>query len=128
MAPRLTAQASVLVTTDFDAAMAYWRDRLGFEPYALYGEPHTFGILRRDDCRVMIGQRTTDQPIIPIWKIRDGLWNAYFWVSDVDALFHEISARGAVIDYDLCDQPYGVREFGVRDPDNHDIGFGQIIS
>jgi catechol 2,3-dioxygenase-like lactoylglutathione lyase family enzyme len=124
---RLTGQANILVTADFGASIAYWRDKLGFAPYAFFGEPHSFGMLRRDDCRVMIGQRTSDQPIIPIWQIRAGLWNAYFWVSDVDALFAELSGRGAVIDDGLCDQPYGVREFGVRDPDGHDIGFGQII-
>jgi uncharacterized glyoxalase superfamily protein PhnB len=126
--PRLLSQASILVAADFNAAIAFWRDQLGFEPYALYGEPHSFGILRRDNCRVMIGQRTTEQPIIPHWKVRDGLWNAYFWVSEVDALFTEMSGRGAVIDYGLCDQPYGVREFGVRDRDGHDIGFGQVLA
>jgi uncharacterized glyoxalase superfamily protein PhnB len=128
MAPRLTSQASILVTADFDAALAYWRNQLGFTPYALFGEPHAFGILRRDDCRVMIGARTSEQPIIPLSSIRDGLWNAFFWVDDVEALFAEISGRGAVIDYGLCDQPYGVREFGVRDHDGHDIGFGQVMA
>jgi catechol 2,3-dioxygenase-like lactoylglutathione lyase family enzyme len=29
-----------------------------------------------------------------------------------------------VLDYTLCDQPRGMREFGVQDPDGRDIGFG----
>jgi uncharacterized glyoxalase superfamily protein PhnB len=52
----------------------------------------------------------------------------YFWVDDVDALYKEFVERGAKIDYGLCNQPYGCREFGARDIDGHDIGFGQVIS
>jgi hypothetical protein len=36
--------------------------------------------------------------------------------------------RGATIDYELCDQFYDVREFGVRDPDDQNIGFGQVLT
>jgi uncharacterized glyoxalase superfamily protein PhnB len=52
----------------------------------------------------------------------------YFWVDDVDALYKEFVERGAKIDYELCDQPYGCREFGTQDIDGHDIGFGQVVS
>ena len=34
------------------------------------------------------------------------------------------SAR-APIDYTIYDAPHGFREFGVTDPDGHDIAFGQ---
>jgi hypothetical protein len=40
----------------------------------------------------------------------------------------EFVGRGAEIDYGLCDQPYGCREFGTQDIDGHDIGFGQVVS
>jgi uncharacterized glyoxalase superfamily protein PhnB len=50
-----------------------------------------------------------------------------FLVSDVDALYAEFVRRGATIDYGLCDQPYGCREFGTQDLDGYDIGFGQVI-
>ena len=49
------------------------------------------------------------------------------WVSDVDALHSEFVSRGAKIDYGLCNQSYGCREFGIQDLDGHDIGFGQVI-
>lgn len=35
--------------------------------------------------------------------------------------------RGAKIDYTIYDAPHGMREFGVQDPDGHDIGFGEPI-
>jgi hypothetical protein len=66
--------------------------------------------------------------IVPRWTIFTGLWDMYFWVDYIDALFKEFVERGAKIDYGLCDQPYGCREFGTQDIDGHDIGFGQIVS
>jgi hypothetical protein len=43
-------------------------------------------------------------------------------------LHAEFVRRGARIDYGLCEQPYGCREFGVQDLDGYDIGFGQTIA
>jgi len=48
-------------------------------------------------------------------------------VNDADALYEEVKGRGAKIDYELCDQPYGCREFGIQDLDGYDIAFGQDI-
>jgi hypothetical protein len=55
------------------------------------------------------------------------MWDIYFWVDDVDAIYEELRERGAIIDYHLGVKPYGVKEFGVQDVDDHDIGFGQVL-
>jgi len=75
----------------------------------------------------MLKQANDPSQVVPHWTVSDKLWNIYFWVSDVEALHAELAARGAIIDYGLCDQPYGCREFGIRDLDGHDIGFGQFM-
>ena len=54
-------------------------------------------------------------------------WNIYFWVDDAEAFFQELKDRGAIIDYDLCIQGYGVKEFGVQDLDGYDIAFGEVL-
>ena len=77
---------------------------------------------------VMVKQIADHKHIVPRWTISSGLWDMYFWVDDVDVLYKEFVERGAKIDYGLCDQPYGCREFGTQDIDGHDIGFGQEIS
>lgn len=123
----ITAQAAVLISKDVPGAIAFWRDKLGFAVTGTWGEPPGFAILRRDGARVMIGAAKPDVDIVPYWKQREGLWNAYFWVDDARAVFAEMKASGATLDYDLCEQPYGVLEFGVQDPDGHDIAFGQIL-
>ncbi|MGL4324329.1 MAG: VOC family protein [Beijerinckiaceae bacterium] len=124
---KITQQATILVAKDYAAAVAYWRDKLGFSVASQYGEPLQFAILKRDQAFVMIGAAKPDAVITPYWKQRDGLWNAYFWVDDARAMYDEMKSRGAIIDYHLEDKPYGVREFGVRDGDDHDIGFGQVL-
>ena len=55
------------------------------------------------------------------------MWNIYFWVDDVDAIFVEMKERGATIDYELCAKEYGVKELGVQDLDGYDIAFGQDL-
>jgi MerR family transcriptional regulator, thiopeptide resistance regulator len=40
-------------------------------------------------------------------------------VPDVDAHFARAKGAGAQIDYEPADQDYGLREYGVRDPENH---------
>ncbi len=112
---------------DVAAAVAYWVEKVGFEVVGTWGEPPDFAIVSRDGQYVMVGAAPAGHEIVPYWKVRTNLWNAYFWVDDVAALFAELKGRGARIDYDLCTQPYGVREFGIQDLDGHDIAFGQVL-
>lgn len=118
----LTGQATILITSDFSRALAYWNNKLRFETLSVWDEPPSFAILKRDACRVMIGGAKVPHVITPYWKLRSGLWNAYFWVSNATALFTEMKQRGAIIDYELEDKPYGV-----RDLDGHDMGFWQVL-
>ena len=76
----------------------------------------------------MLSQVEDPKVIVPHYKVVEKLWNVYFWVNDVDAWYKELKARGATIDYELCDQPYGCREFGIQDLDGYDIAFGQDTS
>jgi uncharacterized glyoxalase superfamily protein PhnB len=48
-------------------------------------------------------------------------------VNNVDALHAELCGKGAVISVEPGDQPYGVRDFGVTDPNGVAIVFGQDI-
>jgi hypothetical protein len=125
--PQLVSQGSVLLAKDVSASIRYFIDKVGFTATGTWGEPPEFAILKRDGCRLMIGKVKDDQEIIPYWKQRDGLWNAYFWVRDARALYQEMKESGAIIDYELETKPYGVLEFGIRDLDDQDIAFGQDL-
>ncbi len=126
-APRLTASAPVLLVREIRAAADHYRDRLGFSHDGIWGEPPSFVILKRDGLHLMLKQADDSAHVVPHWTVSKNLCDIYFWVSDVDALFAELSGRGAKIDYGLCNQPHGCREFGVQDIDGHDIAFGQVL-
>ena len=124
---RLIGSAPVLLVRNVVNAANYYRDAMGFSYGKLWGEPPSFVILNRDGMYVMLKQVVDDKCIVPHWTISEKLWNIYFWVSDVDGLYSELVRRGAKIDYEPCNQPYGCREFGTQDLDGYDIGFGQVL-
>ena len=93
----------------------------------MFGHPGIFYIYLIYGMYVMLKQVVDDKLIVPHWTISEKLWNIYFWVSDVDGLYSELVRRGAKIDYEPCNQPYGCREFGTQDLDGYDIGFGQVL-
>lgn len=43
----------------------------------------------------------------------------------VDALYEQFAARGVAITEPITNEPYGMREFVVTDPDGHRLVFGQ---
>jgi len=44
-------------------------------------------------------------------------------VTDVDRLYEELSARGAVVQLPPTDQTWGTREIGICDPDGNVLVF-----
>ena len=124
---KITGQAPILFVSDIGASVAYWVDKVGFTAVGLYGEPTDFAILARDTSHLMLAEAPDGHAILPHWRVRDKLWNAYFWVDDARAMYEELKQRGARIDYDLGEQPYGVLEFGIQDLDDQDIAFGEVL-
>jgi len=51
----------------------------------------------------------------------------YIWADDANSLNDELRERGAAIDFTIYDTPWGTREFGIQDLDEHDISFGQRL-
>ncbi len=119
--------APILLVKDLHAAVAYWRDKLGFERAEIFNDPPDFAILGRGQVTVMLALVGSGQEPTPHWRVVDKMWNAYIWVDDAKALYEEFQSRGATIDYTLHEKPYGCLEFGVQDLDGHDIAFGQNL-
>ena len=119
--------APILLARDVGAAVAYWRDRLGFDQVQLFGEPTDFAIVARDGVRVMLAAARDGAVPEPNWKLRSSCSNLYIRVDDARALHAEVKERGAPIDFELYETPWGTLEFGSQDPDGHDISFGQEL-
>ena len=123
----LRGVAPVLLVTDVVRSAGYYADALGFAVPRMWGEPPRFCVPRRDNLAVMLNQVAPGTVFRPNASY-DGRYDAYFYVTDADALFREFQDRGAEIVAAPDDEPYGMREFAVRDPDGHLLAFGQDIS
>jgi uncharacterized glyoxalase superfamily protein PhnB len=106
--------APVLHVADVAAAAAFYRDVLGFT--CDFGD-ETYAVVWRDNSAIHF-VRDSGQP--------SGV-HLFQWVKDVDAYYKEIVGRGAVVTMEPTDQPYGIRELGLRDVNGVAIVFGQDI-
>ena len=82
----------------------------------------------RDGVTVMLAEAPPGAELPPPnWRVLDKCNQIYVWVDDANALYEELVSRGAPIDFTIYDTPLGTREFGIQDPDGHDIAFGQVL-
>ena len=124
--PTLTGISPVLLVADIDRAITFYRDALGFTCDA-HGDPPDFAVATRDAVVILLALAADRDRLIPNWQIAPKTVDAYIRVDDADAIYEEVQERGAQIDFTIYDAPHGFREFGVQDPDGHDIAFGQPL-
>ena len=122
----LTGSSAVLLVADIERSARYYGEQLGFECEA-YGDPPDFLVAKRDAAIILMALCADADKIVPNWRIVENVWNVFIRVDDVEAIYAEVQRRGAGIDYTLYDAPSGFREFGVQDPDGHDIAFGEPL-
>ena len=115
-----------MLVADLDRAVAFYRDALGFN-CEVHGEPPDFAVATRDAAVILLAFTADRDRLVPNWQVVEKAVDAYIRVDDADAIYEEVQARGARIDYTIYDAPHGFREFGVQDPDGHDIAFGQPL-
>lgn len=123
--PEIVRCAPYLPFADVAATGDFYRTRLGFTREYAAGDPPEFAIYRRGAAIVMF--RRVTGPIVPS-EAQGGTWDLFCWVVGLDALYAELQAQQAEIVYPPTLQPYGVREFAVRDGDGHVLGFGETSS
>ena len=106
--------APVLHVADVAATATFYRDVLGFT-WDFCGD--TSAVLWRDNSAIHFVR--DDGPPSGI--------HLFQWVKDVDGYYTEIIGRGADVAKGPADQPYGIREFAVRDINGVGIVFGQDV-
>lgn len=124
----VTSAAPILLVSDMQRSLAYYRDQLGFtDRESLHGDPPTFAILRRGTVHIMLAEVEPGVTITSNWKLREKTSTVYVWVPDARAIYQEFLDKNVEIDYSLYEAPHGCLEFGVSDPDGHDISFGEVL-
>ena len=105
------------------AAKDFYSTKLGFDCVSSWRPDET-----KDDPCYMTFVR--DGARLNVTSFRDGVTGAsvYVFVDDVDALHAEFERNGTPNLGPLVDQTWGTREFGVMDPDQNKLRFGQLIA
>jgi len=120
--PRLNAIAPQLLVDDLEAALAYYRDRLGFRVdfayEGFYAAVHRDGALIHLKCAPRTVQDRAHR------KEHEHL-DAYIEVSGVGELYDELRSRGAWVLTSLVERPWGHTDFLVEDADGYILCFSQ---
>ena len=106
--------APVLIVPDVRATAEFYRRVLGFTSDPGASTPE-YSVVWRDNAAVHLARGERAPAGVRV----------FFWVRDVNALYDEVIARGAVIDVPIGTRLYGVRDFSVRDPNGVVAVFGQ---
>lgn len=129
----LTGNVPLLQVFDMPAALAFYRDRLGFrlvsaspEIEAAEGRYSHWMWLRRDAAELMLNTAYDANERPPArdearWR-GHGDTCVYIGCDDVDAIWRELRDQGVTAEPPQ-DTPYGMRQCHVRDPDGYMLCF-----
>src|SRR5262245_29004881 len=123
MGARMSEQIStesltpILYVKDFAEAKKYYTQKLLFELLWDWGKPPTFGCVRLDKVEIFFCEGGQGHP---------GTWLSIF-IGEVDDYYERIKKLGADVIMPPTDEPWGMREMHVRDPNQHVIRFGHGI-
>ena len=109
----------VLQVADMNAAIAFYRDVLGFEVDFVSGEPPMHARVSSGDREGPTAVRLRLVPFEGGGARRD---RGYFWIHvghDLDGLFAKYQQAGVEIVAPPTQQPWGLRDFRIRDRDGH---------
>jgi uncharacterized glyoxalase superfamily protein PhnB len=133
----ITIHSSYLPQDDPEAALGFYRDLLGFEvrndveyggmrwiSVGPPGQPGTSIVLHPP---AVVPGITADERRTIVEMMAKGTYAGInLATSDLDALFERLQAGDADIVQEPIDQPYGVRDFAVRDPAGNLIRIQQL--
>ncbi|HEY2135724.1 MAG TPA: VOC family protein [Xanthobacteraceae bacterium] len=117
----LTAAEPQLFVADITASCAFFMQKLGFAIVFTYGEPPHYGQVKRDGARLNL--RCVEAPVIDgALRDRESLLSAAITVAtadEINQLFLEFQSAGVAFAQTLRRQPWGARDFVVKDPDGN---------
>jgi catechol 2,3-dioxygenase-like lactoylglutathione lyase family enzyme len=121
---RLIAAYPQILTTDIEAARAFYVDQLGFTILYEYGKPPFYALVSRDGARLNL--RFVHQDLINRdLAAAENVLAAYVPVQGVKDFYLELRERGVRIVQPLTAQPWGVRDVIVADPDGNQLCFAE---
>jgi uncharacterized glyoxalase superfamily protein PhnB len=123
----ISIHASMLPHSDAEASLAFYRDTLGFEVRNDVGSGQmrwiTVGPVGQPGTSIVLHPPAVDPGITDeerstiVEMMAKGTFAMINMATgDLDATFEKLAASGAEVVQEPIDQPYGIRDFAVRDP------------
>jgi uncharacterized glyoxalase superfamily protein PhnB len=110
-----------LLVTDIQRSCEFFRDQLGFTLVFSYGKPPYYAQVARDAARLNL--RCVERPVVESTvRDREELLSVSITVAtadDIKLLFLEFQSAGVAFHQTLKKQPWGARNFVVKDPDGN---------
>ncbi|MGK5694203.1 VOC family protein [Streptomyces sp. URMC 128] len=133
----LTIHASFLPHDDPDAALAFYRDTLGFEVRGDVGYQGmrwiTVGPVGQPGTSIVLhppaadpGVTEDERKTIAEMMAKGTYASIVLATRDVDAVFERVQAGDAEVVQEPVDQPYGVRDCAFRDPAGNMVRIQQL--
>ena len=133
----LTIHQSMLPQSDPEAALAFYRDLVGFEvrndvgyegmrwlTIGLPGQPDTSLVLYPPNADP--GVTEDEQRTIAEMMAKGTFASVNLATRDLDATFERLQAGGAEVVQEPIDQPYGIRDCAFRDPSGNLLRIQEI--
>jgi catechol 2,3-dioxygenase-like lactoylglutathione lyase family enzyme len=120
--------APFFIVRNLDAALSFYRDRLGFDiTFKGPADDPFFGIVQRGGAMIMLKVVGVDPVPNYTRDIKQGIarWDAYLDVPDPDALATEFASRNVQFAQPLKNDCDGLRGFEVKDADGYVLFFGR---
>ncbi len=117
----ITCAEPQLYVTDIKKSCEFFQQKLGFSLVFIYGEPPYYAQVRRDAARLNL--RYVEGPVIDsTLRDREQLLSVSMTVAtanEIKLLFLEFQSGGVAFHQTLKKQPWGAKNFIIKDPDGN---------
>ncbi len=129
----LTLSTCFVLVHDPDVALAFYRDTLGLEVRNDVARDDfrwiTVGAAAQPDVAIVLTNYLNGSPAdsdaLAALIAKGALNGVHFQTDDLDATFEKLRAAGAEIVQEPTEQPWGTRDFAVRDPSGNLVRIDQ---
>jgi catechol 2,3-dioxygenase-like lactoylglutathione lyase family enzyme len=129
----LTLSQCFVIVHDPDPALAFYRDTLGLELRNDVGKGDfrwiTVGAASQPDVAIVLTNYLNGSPAdadaVAALLAKGALNGVHFHTDDLDDSFEKVRASGAEVVQEPTDQPWGTRDFAVRDPSGNLVRIDQ---
>lgn len=108
--------ATIFHVSNVDAALQYYTEVLGFTLDFRYND--LAGVAYGPVLIYLSGPGQDN-------RRAEGEGSIYIFGDEMDQYYQQIIAKGALVTVTIDNRGYGMRDFGIRDPDGNNLAFGR---